>query len=43
MRTILIAQRDTAFAEQLTGELRAAGYHVIACPGPCARERTLPV
>jgi hypothetical protein len=34
MRTILIAQRDTAFAEQLATELRAAGYHVIDCPGP---------
>jgi len=34
MRTILIAQRDTAFAEHLTTELRAAGYHVIDCPGP---------
>ena len=34
MRTILIAHRDVAFAEQLTGELRAGGYRVISCPGP---------
>jgi hypothetical protein len=34
MRTILIAHRDEAFAEQLTAELRGAGYHVIDCAGP---------
>jgi len=34
MRTILIAHRDTAFAEHLAGELRGWGYHVIECPGP---------
>jgi hypothetical protein len=34
MRTILIAHRDVDFAEQLTAELRQAGYRVIECPGP---------
>jgi hypothetical protein len=34
MRTILIAHRDAAFAEQLATELRAWGYRVIQCPGP---------
>jgi hypothetical protein len=34
MRTVLIAHRDVAFAEQLAAELRQAGYHVIDCPGP---------
>lgn len=34
MRTILIAHRDTDFAEQLAVELRAWGYRVIDCPGP---------
>ncbi|MDQ6675197.1 MAG: hypothetical protein M3069_31425 [Chloroflexota bacterium] len=34
MRTILIAQRDVAFAEQLAIELRAAGYCALACAGP---------
>ncbi len=34
MRTILIAHHDVAFAEQLTAELRQAGYRVIECPGP---------
>jgi hypothetical protein len=34
MRTILIAHRDTAFAEELATELRAWGYRVIDCPGP---------
>lgn len=34
MRTILIAHRDEAFAEQLESELRGAGYHVIDCAGP---------
>jgi hypothetical protein len=34
MRTILIAHRDTDFAEQLAKELRAWDYRVIDCPGP---------
>src|SRR6266511_2091059 len=34
MRSILIAHRDIAFSNQLTAELRNAGYHVIDCPGP---------
>jgi hypothetical protein len=34
MRTILIAHRDVAYAEQSAAELRQAGYHVIDCPGP---------
>lgn len=34
MRTILIAHHDQDFSQQLAGELRAAGYHVIDCPGP---------
>lgn len=34
MRTILIAQHDTAFAANLAGKLRGWGYHVIECPGP---------
>jgi hypothetical protein len=34
MRTILIAHRDAAFAEQLAIELHAWGYRVIDCPGP---------
>jgi hypothetical protein len=34
MRTILIAQRDADFAEELATELRAWGYRVIDCPGP---------
>jgi hypothetical protein len=43
MRTILIAQRDVAFAEQLAIELREAGYRAIVCTEPlppaerCAR------
>ena len=34
MRTILIAEGDPVFAEQLATELRAGGYRVITCPGP---------
>ena len=34
MRTVLVAHRDVAFAEQLAAELRQAGYRVIDCPGP---------
>jgi len=34
MRTILIAQRNVAFSNQLAGELRDSGYHVIDWPGP---------
>ncbi len=34
MRSILIAHRDVAFSNQLTADLRSAGYHVIDCPGP---------
>lgn len=34
MRTILIAHRDLGIAEQLTAELRQAGYRVVECPGP---------
>jgi AmiR/NasT family two-component response regulator len=38
MRTILIAHRDQAFAEQLAVELRGDGYRVIDCAelgAPC--------
>jgi hypothetical protein len=38
MYTILIAHRDTDFAERLTTELRAWGYRVIDCPGPLPPE-----
>jgi hypothetical protein len=34
MPTILIAQRDQTFAEQLGAALREGGYRVIVCPGP---------
>ncbi len=34
MRTILIAHRDREFADDLTTDLRQAGYRVIECPGP---------
>ena len=34
MRTILIAERDISFSNELADELRAAHYHVIDCPGP---------
>jgi hypothetical protein len=34
MDTILIAQRNTAFAEQLATELRCHGFRVVLCPGP---------
>jgi hypothetical protein len=34
MHTILIAQRNIAFSNQLASELRQSGYHVIDCPGP---------
>jgi hypothetical protein len=34
MKTILVAHRDEAFAEQLTAELRKGGYHVVDCGGP---------
>jgi len=34
MRSILIAQRDVTYSNQLAAELRQAGYHVIDCPGP---------
>ena len=34
MYTILIAHRDTVFAEQLSSVLRDGGYRVISCPGP---------
>jgi hypothetical protein len=39
MRTILIAHRDQAFAEQLAGELRGDGYRVIDCAGPWPPEQ----
>jgi hypothetical protein len=35
MKTILIAHRDVAFAEQLASQLRTGGYSVISRPGPC--------
>jgi hypothetical protein len=42
MRTVLIAHRDVAFAQQLAAELRQAGYRVIECPGPWPpRERCI--
>jgi hypothetical protein len=34
MRTILIAEHDAAFANELATELREGGYRVIVCPGP---------
>ena len=34
MRTILIAQSNISYSNELATELRAAGYHVIDCPGP---------
>jgi hypothetical protein len=34
MKTILIAHRDSAFAQQLAADLRVGGYHVIDCSGP---------
>jgi hypothetical protein len=34
MRTILIAQPDITFAEQLAATVRSAGDRVITCPGP---------
>jgi hypothetical protein len=34
MKTILIAHRDADFAERLTTDLRASGFHVIDCSGP---------
>ena len=34
MRTVLIAQADPRFANQLADVLSTAGYHTITCPGP---------
>jgi len=34
MWTVLIAHHDGAFAEQLSAELRIAGYRIIDCSGP---------
>src|SRR6266498_2752062 len=34
MRTVLIAQRDSSYAERLAAPLMAAGYRTITCPGP---------
>src|SRR5436190_20242874 len=33
LRSILIAHKDVEFSNSLVAELRAAGYHVIECPG----------
>ena len=37
MRTVLIAQRDGAFAERLAAELRHASHGATICPGPLRR------
>jgi hypothetical protein len=34
MRTVVIADRDEAFAEALAADLRQAGFQVVGCPGP---------
>jgi hypothetical protein len=35
MRTILIAQRDMGFAEELAAQFRATGFFtIVTCPGP---------
>ena len=34
MRTILIAEPNSEFADTLAGPLMAAGYRVATCPGP---------
>jgi hypothetical protein len=34
MHTILIAHRDSAYAEQMATDLRQAGFRVITCGGP---------
>ena len=39
MQTILIAHRDSAFAEARAAELRRGGYRVITCPGPWPPQR----
>jgi hypothetical protein len=39
MHTILIAHRDSAFAEARAAELRRGGYCVITCPGPWPPQR----
>jgi hypothetical protein len=41
MRTILIAQHDVSFAEQLATELRHGGYRVIVCSGPPPPQRCI--
>jgi hypothetical protein len=39
MQTIVIAHRDSAFAEARAEDLRRGGYRVITCPGPWPPER----
>jgi hypothetical protein len=34
MRTIIIAQRDSQFADRLAAVLRDGGYRAVTCPGP---------
>ena len=34
MRSVLIADRDVEFAENLAGLLSMKGFHTIVCPGP---------
>src|SRR5689334_22427096 len=42
MRTILIAHRDTTYAQTLAVALRAGGFRVIDCSGPLPpRERCI--
>jgi hypothetical protein len=41
MRTVLIAQRDEAFAEGLAAQLRSTGFRVITCPGPWPAQRCI--
>ena len=42
MQTVLIAHRDSAYAEQLATDLRLAGFRVISCGGPWPpRERCI--
>ena len=38
MRTVLIAQRDGAFAERLAAELRHASHGPLFAPDRCARQ-----
>jgi hypothetical protein len=42
MHSILIAHRDSRFAEQLASELRADGYYTsVTCPGPWPPQRCI--